>query len=181
MLILFWILAIAVVMSALAVVALRNPLHSALALVCNLLSVAGLYAMLQAHFLAAAQIIIYAGAIMVLVVFVLMLLNSKLEQPRAGGRFLTVLSVLLGLCFSAVLVPLLYGGFEGMPVPPPGESPLPGTAQNIGRKLFSEYVFLFQAGGVLLLSALAGAVMLAARRGLGAAEQRLAERENSVF
>lgn len=157
MIIAFWVLALGVLLSALAVAALRNPLHSALGLTLNLLLVAGMFALLEAHFLALAQVIVYAGAIVVLMVFALMLLNLKSEQHKRREDYLAVAAIVLGSCFLLGLLPLLAGAFT---LPAGGVEGKAGTALNIGRLIFSEYVFLFQAAGVLIIAALAGAVML---------------------
>lgn len=162
MLIAFYIMAAMVVVSALAVVAMRNPLHSALCLVVNLLTVAALFASLDAHFLATVQIIVYAGAIVVLVLFVLMLLNLKVERPKRMGTPLIVGATLCGLIFLAVLMPLLNDAFKVFPEPSRG---VEGTVSNVGKVLYNTYVFPFEAASILIMAALVGAVMLAKRRG----------------
>ncbi|MCO6430950.1 MAG: NADH-quinone oxidoreductase subunit J [Deltaproteobacteria bacterium] len=156
----FLLLALVMVASALAVVTLHNPLHSALALILNLLTVAALFAALDAHFLAAVQIIVYAGAIMVLVVFLLMLLNIKTEKPKPMGKFLFVLSAAVGVSFLALCIPAFNEAFRIFPDP---VHELEGTVKAMGRILYTEYVFPFEAASVLILAAIVGAVMLAKR------------------
>ena len=172
MLIVFTLAALLTVASAVGVIAFKNPIHSALSLVANLLGVAALFAALEAHFLAAVQIIVYAGAIMVLVLFMLMLLNVKTERRTKRENFLTLLAVLSGVGFVAFVVPLVHDAFLSLPtlgaashgVGASSATPeLQGTVKAIGTKLFTEYMFLFQASGVLLMTAIAGAVMLAKR------------------
>lgn len=158
---LFGIMALLVVASAVAVVALRNPVYSALALVLNLMTVAGLFAQLEAHFLAAVQVIVYAGAIMVLVIFVLMLLNLKVEAPKPFRLFNVVLSSAAGLAFLVVVLPRFDEAFKVFAVSPTIPQ---GTVKAVGEVLYTRHVFLFEAASVLIMAALVGAVMLAKRR-----------------
>ena len=159
--VLFFLLSLLIVASSVAVVVFRNPIHSALSLVLNLLCVAGLFAMLEAHFLAAVQIIVYAGAIMVLFLFVVMLLNLKVEEPRRYGFLLIGASVLVGASFIALLAMLFGRGFAGVPE---AAAPVAGTVAAIGRILYTKYVFTFEAASMLIIAAIIGAVMLAKRR-----------------
>ena len=161
MMLIFTIMALIVVASAIGVVAFRNPIHSALSLVTNLLTIAGLFAQLDAHFLAAVQIIVYAGAIMVLVLFVLMLLNVKTEEPKGWALVFTSLVVVAGCIFAALIIPTLNTAFEVFPDP---KGDVVGSAVNIGRVLYTEYLFPFEAASVLIMAAIVGAVMLARRR-----------------
>lgn len=161
MTVLFVLIAGLVVASAIAVVALRNPIHSALALVLNLLGVAALYAMLDAHFLSAVQIIVYAGAIMVLVLFVIMLLNIKVEAAKGKGLVLTIAAALTGLAFLALLAPMFYGAVQGFTE---HAKPVEGTVEGIGELLFTRYLFPFEAASVLIMVAIVGAVMMGKRR-----------------
>jgi len=159
---LFWLLAFIVLSSGVAVVSLRSPLNSALALALNLLAVAGLFAMLQAHFLALAQVIVYAGAIVVLVLIALLLLSSKIEQHKRREDYLAVAAIVLGSLFLVVLFPLLQGALPQISAN--NVQVTAGTVAEIGRLLFTDYVFLFQLAGLLILTALCGAVMLARSR-----------------
>lgn len=151
-----------IVASGLWVVLARNPIHSALGLVLNLLTVAGIFAQLGAHFLAAAQIIVYAGAIMVLVLFVLMLLNLKVENPKKQSSVLIGLAALSGLGAAWMLVPMLQHSFAGAYVD--AGVPVEGTVKAVGLVLFSRYIFPFEIASVLIMAAIVGAVMLAKRR-----------------
>jgi NADH-quinone oxidoreductase subunit J len=158
---LFWLVASIVLISALAVIILPNPLYSALCLATNLVAVAALYAMLGAHFLAAVQITVYAGAIMVLVVFVIMLLNFKHESFGLSDFFIFI----VGLLTSAASAFLLSTGFNSLFAGTKlyGEKTGFGT-KEIGIELFKETPLLFQLAGVLLLTALIGSVLLANQR-----------------
>ena len=147
-----------ILISSFGVVLSRRPLHGALWLVSALLGTAVLYALLQAHFLAAAQLLVYAGAVVVLVLFVLMLLGGNPEKYRLGAFGLGILAIAAG----AGLVWGLMPGF----VEAPGElSPVSdlGTVQSIGRALYGRFVFPFEAASLLILAAMVGALMLARR------------------
>jgi len=164
--ILFYVLAITIVSSSLGVVLLRNPIYCAFCLVVTLMGVAGLFAMLEAHFLAVVQIIVYAGAIMVLFVFVLMLLNVKAEVGSRKVSVPAVTAVVVGACFIAITVPLFWEEFGGvLPLPMAvGEIPAVGSVENIGVLLYGKYLFPFEAASILIMAALVGAVMLGKRK-----------------
>jgi NADH-quinone oxidoreductase subunit J len=148
--------------SALGLVIRRNPIHGALFLVVNLGSIAVLYLMLGAEFLAAAQVIIYAGAIMVLFVFAIMVLIPGKEEtgpdPRRALRVwaLPIGGVLFALIGAWLLVP--------RPAPPASPAPGAGGVEAIGRLLFTDYLFPFELTSVLLLVAMVGVLLLARRR-----------------
>lgn len=159
-LIAFFLMSILVIGSGLGVVLMKNPLNGALALVLNLLTVAGLYALLGAHFLFAVQIVVYAGAIMVLVIFVIMLLNVKSEGKKSRNIFGLVLSVLAGIGFVATLAPIFLKVFSQVSG---SKDVIEGSVANIGEILFTRFVFPFEVSSVLLMTAIIGAVMLAKR------------------
>ncbi len=158
----FFVIAALAVGSAFGLVLKRNAIHGALFLVVNLASVAALYLMLGAEFLAAAQVIVYAGAIMVLFVFAIMVLIPGKEEtgpdPRRPWRLVAVpVGALLGLQLVAV-VRALRGGA------PAGAAPMPGSVEAIARLLFTQYLFPFELTSVLLLAAMVGVLLLARRR-----------------
>jgi NADH-quinone oxidoreductase subunit J len=158
----FAILALMAVASALGLVLKKNAIHGALFLVVNLGTVAALYLTLQAEFLAAAQVIVYAGAIMVLFVFAIMVLIPGKEEtgpdPRRPYRLLAV-PIGVGLLVElGVIVTLRKGGDAG-PV-----AAAPGGVEAIGRLLFTDYLFPFELTSVLLLAAMVGVLLLARRR-----------------
>lgn len=161
MLVLFYVLSALVLTSGIAVVAFRNPIHSALSLVVNLLSVAALFAMLDAHFLAVVQVIVYAGAIMVLFLFVIMLLNLKVEATKRYGTMLLVTAGVAGVSFLGALAALFQGTFASVPE---GTTAVVGGVAEIGRVLYTRYVFTFEAASLLIIAAIVGAVMIAKRR-----------------
>jgi NADH-quinone oxidoreductase subunit J len=158
----FVVIAALAVGSALGLVLKRNPVHGALFLVVNLGAVAALYLMLGAEFLAAAQVIVYAGAIMVLFVFAIMVLIPGKEEtgpdPRRGWRLLAVpIGALLGLQLLLVVRGLTAG-------PAPGAPAAPGGVEGLARLLFTQYLFPFELTSVLLLAAMVGVLLLARGR-----------------
>jgi NADH-quinone oxidoreductase subunit J len=158
--ILFLIFAAIAVVCGVMVVVERQPIASALSLIGVMGSLAVLYLLLGAQFIAAAQLIVYAGAIMVLFVFVIMLLNAGAERKSAGSLIsrligAPLLVALLGL-MSFVIYRLFpptltvrFGGFEG------------GTAERVGQAIFTAYLLPFEITSVLVLIAILGAVLLA--------------------
>ena len=155
----FVLVAVTAIGTALGLVVRPNPLHGALFLVGNLFCVAVLYLMLGAEFLALAQVIVYAGAIMVLFIFAIMLLiPGRAEEgpdPLARARRLALpLAAVLGIAI--VLVAGRTGG-------PAADAP-PGGVGTIGRLLFTDFLFPFEVTSLLLLAALVGALTLAKRR-----------------
>ena len=156
----FFAIAAIAVGSAVGLLLKKNPIHGALFLVANLGSVAALYLMLGAEFLAAAQVIVYAGAIMVLFVFAIMVLipgkEETTEDPRRRYR---LLAVPVG---AALLVELVI--IVSHRVPASGVPPVQGDAETVGRILFTQYLFPFELTSVLLLAAMVGVLLLARRR-----------------
>jgi NADH-quinone oxidoreductase subunit J len=151
---------------ALAVVAQRNPLYSAISLIGVFISLACLYVMLAAPFIAAVQVIVYAGAIMVLVVFVIMLLNVEEEEHRRQRlKFLLPVAVALAGVLIAEVAFILVSVQESRVVPISSTSDV-GLTQSIGTALFTRYLLPFEITSILLLMAIVGAMTLARRGGL---------------
>lgn len=142
-------------------VALKNPVHCGLALLALLLHVSGLFVLLNAEFLWAVQVIVYAGAILVLYLFVLMLLNLKTDERYFHSSFMYFLGpAVLGSLY--VLVLLLRSPFGGAK----GDAPTVAVLQDgdtyaVGIKMFSDYLLQFEIVGVFLLGAIIGAIVLA--------------------
>ncbi len=158
--VLFLIFAIFAVACAVSVVVQSHPISSALSLTGVMGSLAILYLLLGAEFIAMAQIIVYAGAIMVLFVFVIMLLNTGAEAREGMSLSSKILGIPSVLAFGGILSYLLLRQFGGvMPVVFGGYSG--GTAQNFGRALFTSYLLPFEVTSVLILIAIIGAVVLA--------------------
>jgi len=164
----FYIFGGLAVLASLGVVGQRNPMHSVMLLITSFGALAGLYILLDAPFTAVTQIIIYAGAIMVLFLFVVMLLNVPTEDPVHGyharllggagpRRFGAVLSLLF-----AVQLFLVLRTLQMTPLPTDAQQP-PSTVYDIGLRLFRDYAFAFEATSVLILVAMVGAIVLARR------------------
>lgn len=158
----FWILAVLAVGSAVGLVLRRNPIHGALFLVVHLATLGAFFLQMRAEFLAAAQVIVYAGAIAVLFVFAIMVLIPGKEEtgpdPLRAQRWLAV--PVGGLLLVVLAVMLRSGLFRG--APPPGT--VPGGVAAIGRELFTDYLYPFEVTSVLLLAALVGVIALTKRR-----------------
>jgi NADH-quinone oxidoreductase subunit J len=160
----FTVLAILAIASAISTVANKNPVASAISLVFHFFMLAGLYLTLQAQFIAIIQVLVYAGAIMVLVVFVIMLLNLGNEENIIEKYNLKkILGILLSCAFVVELIAIFF-------ISIPANHQLSknavniGTVQNIGNSLFSENVLAIEAIGLLLLVAVLGAIVLAKRK-----------------
>lgn len=159
----FSILSVLAIASAIVTISSKHPVRSAMALVVHFFMLAGLYLTLQAQFVAVMQILVYAGAIMVLVVFVIMLLNlGNDEYIRKDFKTKQLTGVLLAMAFSFMLVTAFARHFSGL-TKIPDVAASQATSQAIGLEMFTNYLVPFEAIGVLLLGAIIGAVVLAKR------------------
>jgi NADH-quinone oxidoreductase subunit J len=159
---LFFLFAGLAIACAISMVYHKTPLYSAISLVGVLISLACIYITLAAPFIAAVQILIYAGAIMVLVVFVIMLLNLDEDKPLNRLRYLYGIGAILGLTLLAQTLFIFYAVTKTpnqMPVAENGT----GLTLNVGRAMFTEYLLPVEIVGVLLLMAIVGAIMLSRR------------------
>lgn len=138
----------------------RHPIHSALSLIAVLASLAVEYLLLGAEFVAAVQVIVYAGAIMVLFVFVIMLLNAGEEEQTRGSKVALLLGIPGVLIASVLIAWVLLNGSETGAVP---IGALPGPPTTIAQLLFHDYLLPFEVTSVLVLIAIMGAVVLATR------------------
>lgn len=164
----FWMVAILATVTAVGVVMVRDTVYSALLLVVHLLAVAVLFVLLNAELIAAVQVVVYAGAIMVLFLFVIMMLGLErgegaMERLR-GQRPLALLlggamAILLGVVMSRAVIQPVAGALSPQDVLAMG-----GNTQAVGRLLFSDYLLAFEVTSLLLLVAIIGAVVLAKRR-----------------
>jgi NADH-quinone oxidoreductase subunit J len=171
-LIFFYLFATAAVLASLLVIGQRNPMYSVLLLIASFCALAGLYVLLDAPFTAVTQIIVYAGAIMVLFLFVVMLLNAPREEPGRGllGARPSSTARRLGAVMAAALAGELLWALQRAGA----AAPLAGQDQNavarvssvreIGLVLFTEYAFAFEVTSVLILVAMVGAVVLARKQ-----------------
>ncbi len=175
--ILFYIFAGVSVLAALMMILHRNPVYSAILLIITLFALAGFYVMLNAPFVAAVHLIVYAGAIMVLFLFVIMLLNLQKDAPREGGKLLRRLAGAgLTVALLAELAALLIASFSGKQnlLTPPAKSvemaaassteALIGSTRAIGAELFTKYILPFEIASIILLVAMVGAVILGKKK-----------------
>jgi NADH:ubiquinone oxidoreductase subunit 6 (subunit J) len=161
--VLFFIAAIGAISGAIGVVLLRNPFYSVLALAFHLVSLAALFLLLRAEFVAAGQVVVYAGAVMVLYVFVVAYVGSGEALP--SGAVLRVLGPLFALALAIELcIAMLGSGLKGIKSHGAPFVAGFGTPGHIGRLFLTKYLFPFEAASILLLLAAVGAVVLARRR-----------------
>ncbi len=164
----FYLLAAVAIGASAMVIGQRNPMYSVMMLIASFGALAALYIQLDAPFVAVAQIIIYAGAIMVLFLFVVMLLNAPHEDRAEWDRThplrqpgVTRFGTLMALLLVVELAWALTG--SGRPAES-GAAPI-GSVREVGRVLFTDYMFAFEATSILILVAMVGAVVLARREG----------------
>jgi NADH-quinone oxidoreductase subunit J len=160
-LILFWIVAVLSVASALTVVLHRHPVYSALALVVALFQVAVVFVALQAHLIALLQVIVYAGAIVVLFLFVIMLLSLEPDVPHPGRYAMRAAAIALTVVLG---IELAAATLQSRPVSAPLLPPSFGSTEAVAKSLFTTHLLSFELTSVLLLAAVVGAVVLARRR-----------------
>ena len=177
--VLFLAFAALAVVAAFNVILQRNPIYSAIALIVVLGSLAALFLTLYAQFIAAIQIIVYAGAIMVLFVFVIMLLNVRAEEAITDKQqYLQWLAVpLFGALLAEVFFVIRYIGDTPAPLPSANQlsdpSLVTGTVESIATGMFTKYLLPFEATSVLILMAIVGAMLLAKRETAQDAQRRL--------
>jgi NADH-quinone oxidoreductase subunit J len=158
--IVFGVLSIISIISALGVILSKNPVTSVLCLIVTFFTIAGHYIMLNAQFLAVVHIIVYAGAIMVLFLFVIMLMNLNAEIEPQKRSWLKYAGAISG----GALLLVLLGALREADVTPiqPGSSDI-GLIANLGKTLFNQYVVPFEVSSILFLSAMVGAVVIGKR------------------
>jgi NADH-quinone oxidoreductase subunit J len=168
----FYLLSALAIGASTLVIGQRNPMYSVLMLIASFGALAGLYIQLDAPFVAVAQIIIYAGAIMVLFLFVVMLLNAPQEDAAEWDRLhplrqpgITRVGALLAALLVVQLAWALLRANGLDAVAAPGDAGRISSVRELGRVLFTDYVFAFEATSILILVAMVGAVMLARREG----------------
>jgi NADH-quinone oxidoreductase subunit J len=157
--ILFWLLSALALFSALMVVVSKNPVYSVLWLIVTFFTISGHYILLNAQFLAIVNIIVYAGAIMVLFLFVIMLMNlGRLAEPQKN-RWLRIAGVVAGGCLLLVFVAALKNIEIKKQIAETNSGDI-GLIENLGKALFNEYVVPFEISSILFLSAMVGAVVI---------------------
>lgn len=154
----FWFLAALALLSAIGVIASKNPIYSVLCLIIVFFSISALYILMNAQFLAIVNIIVYAGAIMVLFLFVIMLMNLNSQAGPIKNIYMKMAGIVAGLTFMIVLVAGLSHSETQNIVMRQGGSI--GLIENLGKALFNTYVVPFEISSVLFLSAMIGAIVI---------------------
>ena len=170
----FWILATIVVLSAVMVIAARNPVHSVLFLILAFFTSAGLLVLIGAEFLAMLLVVVYVGAVAVLFLFVVMMLDVDFVELKQGFLSYLPFGLLVGAVFLAEIVMASFAGLENhvgnFDASPGAET----NAEAIGQVMYTQYMLLFQLAGIVLLVAMIGAIVLTLRHRPGVKRQSIA-------
>jgi len=162
--IVFYLFGFVIIASAVAVITARNPVHAALFLVLAFFTSSAIWLLLRAEFLAITLVLVYVGAVMVLFLFVVMLLDINLERLREGFWQYLPLGGAVGLLMAAEMAAVLYGRWSGLVTPlkalPPGYS----NTKELGRVLYTDYAYAFELAAVVLLVAIIAAIALTLRQ-----------------
>jgi NADH-quinone oxidoreductase subunit J len=159
-LLVFFVLAAMAVIGAINLILQRHPIHSALSLIVVMVALAGLYLLMGAEFVAAVQIIVYGGAIMVLFVFVIMLLNAGVEEHTNASKLAALAGVPLAVVLMGVLAATVAGSADRVQVLTPGSV---APTKALANLLFQDFVYPFELTSFLILVAILGAIVLAQR------------------
>ena len=160
-LIIFYVLAALAVVGALSLILQKHPIHSALSLIVVMVALAGLYLLLGAEFVAAVQIIVYGGAIMVLFVLVIMLLNSGVEEHTRFSKVSGYFGVPMGLALTLFIAAAIAHSTETVQAAAPTLAA--STTKSISEMIFKQFVYPFELTSFLILVAIMGAIVLAQR------------------
>jgi NADH-quinone oxidoreductase subunit J len=153
----FYFLSFLAILCALMVVVSKNPIHSVLYLILTFFAIAGHYVLLNAQFLAAVHVIVYAGAIMVLFLYVIMMLNLNADVEPQKSKWLKFAATISGGILMIVLVGALRASADGLPA---GNGQPVGMIKTLGQTLYNEFMLPFEISSILFLVAMVGAVML---------------------
>ena len=157
--VLFWVLSVMSLFSALMVITSKNPMHSVIWLIIVFFAISGHYLLLNAQFLAIVNIIVYAGAIMVLFLYVLMLMDLKKETEPPKNRWLKLAGAVAGGSLLLVLIAALKKADIANQIAETRTGDI-GLIENLGKVLFNDYVVPFEISSILFLSAMVGAVVI---------------------
>jgi NADH-quinone oxidoreductase subunit J len=175
----FYVFAAVTIASGVMVIAQRNPVHSVLFLILAFFNAAGLFLLMGAEFLAMILIVVYVGAVAVLFLFVVMMLDINFAELRQGFLQYLPIGALIGLILLVELL-AIFGAWVVAPEAGPARlrpMPLPSDVTNthaLGQILYTDYVYLFQAAGLILLVAMVGAIVLTLRQREGVRRQSIA-------
>ena len=162
--IIFWVLSGGAIASSVAMITRKSAVSSALLLVLTFCFLGGIYLTLNAQFLAVVQVAVYAGAIMVLVLFVIMLLNLKDQGFSLGGNWRTMVGLLAGVGIMAQIIAVIVSNSEKLPPAISDKALENGTVEAVGMALYQSYSFAFEMASIVLISAALGAILLAKKR-----------------
>ena len=176
----FYLFAFVAIASGVMVVTARNPVHAVLFLILAFFNAAGLFVLLGAEFLAMALVVVYVGAVAVLFLFVVMMLDVNFQELRAGAAKYLSIGAVVGLALLAELALVLGVSSIGdvsviagaLPTPPAAEVE---NTRALGRVLYTDFFVLFQIAGLILLVAMIGAIVLTLRTRTGVRKQRIAD------
>ena len=174
----FYFFSAILILSAVMVIGARNPVHSVLFLILAFFNAAGLFVLLGAEFLAMILIVVYVGAVLVLFLFVVMMLDVDFAELRQGFLQYLPIGVLVGVVFLAELLLVAGAWVIGPGLPQTISAPIPTTMTNteaLGRVLYTQYVYYFQAAGLVLLVAMIGAIVLTLRHKPNVKRQNIAD------
>ena len=174
----FYLFSTVAVISAVMVISSKNPVHSVLFLILAFFNAAGLFVLLGAEFLAMILVIVYVGAVAVLFLFVVMMLNIHVEDLRKGIIKHLPFSLLIGLVFLIELVFVLSSGEWKKASNPVLAPDAPHNTQALGNVLYTDYVLLFQGAGLILFVAMIGSIVLTLRQRDGVKRQSISRQVN---
>jgi NADH-quinone oxidoreductase subunit J len=160
----FYAFAAVLLGSALRVITARNPVHAALFLVLSFFTAAAIWLLLRAEFLAITLVLVYVGAVMVLFLFVVMMLDINLERLREGFWQYLPLGLVVGVLMAAEMAAVLYTRWSGLSAPPRTLAPDYSNTKELGRLLYTDYAYAFELAAVILLVAIIAAIALTLRR-----------------
>ncbi|MEW5726520.1 MAG: NADH-quinone oxidoreductase subunit J [Pseudomonadota bacterium] len=176
----FYMFAGLAVASGVAVISARNPVHSVLFLILCFFNAAGLFLLLGAEFLAMVLVVVYVGAVAVLFLFVVMMLDINVVRIREGFLQYLPIGALIGLVLLLELA-VVFGGWafapdvEALVAAPAPTADVASNTEALGRLLYTTYAYLFQASGVILLVAMVGTILLTLRAREGSRKQKIAD------
>jgi NADH-quinone oxidoreductase subunit J len=177
----FYVFAAVIIFSALMVIAARNPVHSVLFLILAFLNAAALFVLLGAEFLAMILVVVYVGAVAVLFLFVVMMLDIDFTSLRAGFMQYLPLGAIVGLVIISELIVVFVGwAVAGPTVAPSATTAGLSNTESLGRILYTDYIFYFQTAGLILLVAMVGAIVLTLRHRPDARRQSIRRQVNRV-
>ena len=176
----FYLFAGVCVASAVMVIAAKNPVHSVLYLILAFVNAAGLFVLMGAEFLAMILIVVYVGAVAVLFLFVVMMLDVDFAELRQGFLQYLPVGILVGIVFLAELLLVVGTWTIGAGIPKAITAPIPSAAsvtntEALGLVLYTRYIYFFQAAGLVLLVAMVGAIVLTLRHKVGVKRQVIAD------